>query len=256
MTGLKNAVGRATAREVAMNPDTGPALPRRLAWPAVGILLGLVVYGANAATMSPASPGIGAPMPFTIPSGFSVPVDFPGAVKALESLTGAHAEQLTVTDSLGFPARTNGASVGVQAGEVDALLLAAQPLFLEHGFFLFRHESNYGIGGEADEVGLVPLRDQLDVVQLVGTNGANFDITTDSVVAWLRGLHSESPIILTGIGDDHIEGRFVRPVGADAEVLAERVHAFCPDVVDQGTGSVKELANEIARLNTFYCWWD
>lgn len=240
----------------AMNPDTVPALRRRFAWPALGILIGLVAYGANAATMSPASRGLGASMPFTIPSGFSVPLDFPGAVKALESLTGAHAEQLTVTDSLGFPARTNGATVGVQADQVDALLLAAQPLFLERGFYLFRHAPNYGIGGEPDEVGLVPLRDQLDVVSLVGTNGANFDITADSVVAWLRGLHAESPLILTGIGDDHIEGRFVRPVGAGAEALAERVFAFCPDVVDQGTGSVKELANEIARLNTFYCWWD
>ena len=224
-------------------------------WPAVGVLVAASVYVANADTIS--SAGVDdSPAALTVPADFAVPTDFPGAVRALEALTGAPAEQITVIDSLGYPVRANGATLGVAAERVDGLLLAAQPLFLEQGFFLFRHEPNYGIGGSPDEIGLVPLRDQFAVVRLVGTNGANHDVSTGAVVAWLRELERDAPFILTGIGYDHLEGRFLQPVGADADSIASRMHRFCPDVVEQGTGSVRELANEISRLNTFFCWWD
>jgi len=238
------------------SPATVPTLQKKVTWPAVAVFLLVMVYVANADTGSGIMAEREAARPMAIPLEFTVPEDFPGAVKSLEELTGVAAEQLVVMDSLGVPTRTSGAKVGIPTERADALLLAAQATFLERGFFLFRHEPNYGIGGAPDDIGLVPLADQFAVVQLVGTNGINFDLRTSDVISWLRELERETPFILTGIGDDHIEGRFLRPVGAEADALAKRFHAFCPDVVDQGTGSVKELANEIGRLNTFFCWWD
>jgi hypothetical protein len=38
--------------------------------------------------------------------------------------------------------------------------------------------------------------------------------------------------------------------------FAREVYAFCPDVVDQGTGAVEALAAEMSRTNTLYLWWD
>lgn len=240
------------------NPASVPALQRTVAWPAVGLLLAICVYAAGADTVArdlsfDAEPSAA---PMTLPAGFAVPADFPGAVQALEALTGVVAEQLVVIDSLGFPVQTDGAMLGVEAARADSLLAAAQGLFLERGFFLFRHEPNYGIGGKPDEIGLVPLADQFAVLKRVGTNGINHGISPDSIVGWLRTLERDAPFILTGIGYDHIEGRFLGPIGAQADAIADRLHRFCPDVVDQGTGSVRELANEIGRLNTFFCWWD
>jgi hypothetical protein len=52
-----------------------------------------------------------------------------------------------------------------------------------------------------------------------------------------------------------MQGRFVREIG-DANALARRFYAFCPDIVDQGTGSVEALAQELRRSRTLYCWWD
>jgi len=233
-----------------------PRLQTKIAWPAVGVLLLIMVYAAGADTLPSFAGGPVRPKPLTIPADFVVPPDFPGAVKALETLTGAVAEQLTVIDSLGFPVKANGATLGVAADRADGLLLAAQPLFLERGFYLFRHEPNYGIGGAPDEIALVPMRDQFEVIRLVGTNGVNIDLLNSGVIAWLRELERDAPFVLTGIGYDHVEGRFLKPVGPRADSIAKRLHGFCPDVVDQGTGSVKELANEIGRLNTFFCWWD
>jgi len=237
-------------------PATVPALRKKVAWPAVGLLMLVIGYAASADTIASSSPQRSPAEPMSISADFDVPADFPGAVRALEALTGTTAAQLTVMDSLGFPVKTNGATVGIPDDRVESLLLAAQPIFHQQGFYLFRHEPNYGIGGASDEIGLVPLREQFAVVQLIGTNGVNFDLSTTDVIAWLKALERDAPFVLTGIGYDHVEGRFLRPVGADADSLAKRLHSFCPDVVDQGTGSVKELANEIGRLNTFFCWWD
>jgi hypothetical protein len=233
-----------------------PRIQTKIAWPAVGVFLVIMVYAAGADTIPSFTGEPARPKPLTVPSGFMVPPDFPGAVKALETLTGAVAEQLTVIDSLGFPVKANGATLGVAADRADGLLLVAQPLFLEQGFYLFRHEPNYGIGGAPDEIALVPMRDQFEVIRLVGTNGVNIDLLNANVIAWLRELERDAPFVLTGIGYDHVEGRFLQPVGARADSIAKRLNGFCPDIVDQGTGSIRELANEIGRLNTFFCWWD
>jgi hypothetical protein len=83
----------------------------------------------------------------------------------------------------------------------------------------------------------------------------NFGLHTSDVIAKLRELERDAPFVLTGIGYDHVEGRFLSPL-SDPEAMAERLYALCPDIVDQGTGSVRELAIEIGRLNTFFCWWD
>jgi uncharacterized protein DUF4253 len=89
----------------------------------------------------------------------------------------------------------------------------------------------------------------------MGTNGANYDIGPDSIVAWLTALEREQPFVLTGIGFDWVSGRFTTPL-ADPDGLAQRFNAFCPDIVTQGTGTVAVLARELKRSRELYCWWD
>ena len=52
-------------------------------------------------------------------------------------------------------------------------------------------------------------------------------------------------------------GWFRRPLSrADAAVLARRMYRFCPDIVDQGTGTVAALAKELEQTNELFLWWD
>lgn len=188
---------------------------------------------------------------FTMPAEFTVPRDFAGAVRALERLSGDSAQPLVGTDEGGNDRPMPGVSVRVMGGK--ALVAAAQNSFLSRGFYLFVAEHNYGAA--PDEVGLFPRVDRYEIVKLIGTNGWNFDIGPDSIVAWLRSLEKVQPFVLTGIGFDWIEGRFVGEMG-DVDALARRFHAMCPDVVNQGTGSVRELAREMRASRTLFCWWD
>ena len=62
-------------------------------------------------------------------------------------------------------------------------------------------------------------------------------------------------LVLRGAGFDWLEAEFVRPP-KDMLELAKEVYEFCPDVVDQGTETVKVLATEMKRTSAVYLWWD
>ncbi len=89
---------------------------------------------------------------------------------------------------------------------------------------------------------------------LVEVNGANYDIYTAGVIQWMQKLEQDQPYVLTGVGSDYMEGYFLTPV-QDAAGLAKRMYAFCPDIVDQGVGTVSKLAEELQK-GKFYFWWD
>ena len=231
-----------------------PAVQYRLNWAGIAAvgLIAAYIAAIDSTRAGAIQPTVETP---AVPVIFDVPNDFPGAVRALEQLAGARAEPLMVRDSLGTRVKVSGARIPVREALAESLLVNVQDEFLERGYFLFRHEPHYDLNGQPDEVALVPMWDQFRVVKLVGTNGANRSLANADVITWLRELERDAPFVLTGIGYDHVEGRFTRPL-ADPHAMALRLYKFCPDVVDQGTGSVTELATELRRLNTFFCWWD
>ena len=239
------------------NPASVPALKttlhQRYSWVMIAVAGLVTAYIGGAAT--PPAGALEPAVESVVPADFDVPNDFPGAVRALETLAATRAAPLMVRDSLGERVKTSGASVGVPAERADSIIASTQRAFLARGFFLFRHEPNYGLNGRPDEIALVPVWDQYRVVKLVGTNGANFDLSNADVIAWLRELEKDAPFVLIGVGFDHVEARFTGRV-ADPQAMAERLYKFCPDIVNQGTGSVAELASELRRLDTFFCWWD
>ena len=190
-----------------------------------------------------------------LPSDFAVPATFPDAVRALERLTGGVATPLVGTDSVGDSLLTEGFAVSVLSAPTERLVAAAQPRFLEKGFYLFRAEQHFGIAGRPDRVALFPRSDRYEILRLMGTNGWNYGIGPDSIVAWLKALERNHPFVLTGMGFDWVEGRFRSAVG-DGDALARRFYAFCPDVVNQGTETVDALARELGESQQLYCWWD
>jgi len=183
------------------------------------------------------------------------PAAFADAVHALERLAGAKATPLVGTDSVDDSLVTEGFAVSAPSARAERLVAAAQPRFLERGFYLFRSEQHFGIAGHADRVALFPRRDPYEILRLMGTNGWNYAIGPDSIVAWLRSLERDHAFVLTGMGFDWVEGRFRTPI-RDPDALARRFYAFCPDIVDQGTETVEALAQEFVESQRLYCWWD
>jgi hypothetical protein len=129
-------------------------------------------------------------------------------------------------------------------------LRALHEEMLARGFYAFSTGAT-----EDDELALAPTADKYEVIAAVGTNGANYDLGPPEVVQWLRDLEREVPFILTGIGFDFLKGHFTGP-RAGPEDLARRMYEFCPDIVDQGCGTVEKLADSLAESDGLFFWWD
>jgi hypothetical protein len=54
---------------------------------------------------------------------------------------------------------------------------------------------------------------------------------------------------------DTIEFRF-RAMPDDLSAFCRDPYDFCPDIVDQGAGSVEEIEMEVTRTRAVFLWWD
>jgi hypothetical protein len=177
---------------------------------------------------------------------------FQQAIKEATALLGAQPQPLR---SLGENDElTGGVSFNVPQKKIEAILRKAHADFLAKGSYLFRYDQNYNIGDKPDQVGLLPTTDKFAVMAAMETNGDNYEIGTAGVIAWMKELEQEQPYILTGIGFDYMEGHFTGSV-KDPQGLAKRMYQFCPDIVDQGVGTVSKLAQELKK-GSLYFWWD
>lgn len=131
---------------------------------------------------------------------------------------------------------------------ISALIERIRP----EGYAVYR--SRMGFGGEPDEV-CVLMTQQLDmsILHYEQTNGGNYDITTDSIIRTIESWDLQLTIV--GASSDWMQAIIGKDV-RDWQALAEQVYDFCPDVVDQGTGTVEALAQEMEQTRSLYLWWD
>jgi hypothetical protein len=63
--------------------------------------------------------------------------------------------------------------------------------------------------------------------------------------------------VLVGMSLDTLHVAARRPAtGDDALLVAAEQKAFCPDIVDQATGTIGALAAELDGSPAWYFWWD
>ncbi len=124
---------------------------------------------------------------------------------------------------------------------------------LDRGAYLFQLDFDHS--GEEDELALLPTGDWADLIRAYQTNGANSGLMPEDIITWLKSLSKDHPFVLTGFGSDWLEGRFLEPV-KDSRKLARKMYDFCSDIVDQGVGSVRKLAQGLEKDGKFGFWWD
>ncbi|MEM8873271.1 MAG: DUF4253 domain-containing protein [Planctomycetota bacterium] len=81
-----------------------------------------------------------------------------------------------------------------------------------------------------------------DIAQLreAGTNGDNFDVSTDDIIARLRKWDELYGIRIDDVAFDRLTVHFEK-LPEDTRVLADEIYGFCPDTVDQHFGCVVEM---------------
>jgi len=184
----------------------------------------------------------------------SVDTTIPQAVLLVVKAQGKNLRRLEGTDDDERPAPAKGVTIDV---EKERALSVVRSIRNQVGpsFFVFVSDRNFGIGGRPDNVSLLKTPDPYEALRVMGTNGANYEIDTDQIVKRLQKWDREFGLSLHGVGYDWLEAEFKRQP-ADMLAFAREVYKFCPDVVDQGTNTVEELASEMKRGNILFLWWD
>ena len=112
-----------------------------------------------------------------------------------------------------------------------------------------------GFGFGPDSVAILADTNPYAYLEIVKTNGVNYDVEHADVIERLQDWDEMYGLQLTGAGMDWLLAEFARPP-QDWNAFAQEVYEFCPDVVEQGTGSVEALASELRQINGVYLWWD
>jgi ankyrin repeat protein len=126
------------------------------------------------------------------------------------------------------------------------LVLEFHHPFLKRGWYVFA--SNH-------HMGIYPTADKYEVLRAMGTNGANYNVSTERIIAELKAIEAEQPFVLLGVGPDFVSGEFTTPL-ENARSLAKRLYQLCPDMVDQGAGTLATAAAELKRTRQLFLWWD
>lgn len=127
--------------------------------------------------------------------------------------------------------------------------------FKNKGYTIFSLVRNLGFGEKPDILGILKTFDKYQILKQVQTNGANWDIYNDSLLNLIKIFDQKYSLDLMGASDDWCEFK-INKSPKSWLTLAKEAYKVCPDIVDQGSGSVKKLAKEMEESGRLYFWWD
>lgn len=135
----------------------------------------------------------------------------------------------------------------------DAVLAELRKELEGTGHVAYLLDQGFGIG--PDSIAVLDNLDPYEYLRIVRVNGINYDIDHSKVIERYRRWDELYGLTLIGAGMDWLHAYFATPP-SNWDVFAQEVYEFCPDVVDQGTGSVEALSLEFQKMNGVYLWWD
>lgn len=95
----------------------------------------------------------------------------------------------------------------------------------------------------------------LDIVKIAETDAVNYNMVTKDLLKNLGQWHRTYGIDIWQAETDTIQLKFIHPP-KNTKSFAREVYKFCPDIVDQGVGSVEALEKSIRESRSLILWWD
>ncbi|WP_292025277.1 DUF4253 domain-containing protein [Maritimibacter sp. UBA3975] len=104
----------------------------------------------------------------------------------------------------------------------------------------------------------VPTPDQTALPAWVRFGGWNLNPQPEMHVAAFRDWNARYGAVPVAMSGDVIEMEVTRRPATreDALTLAREMYEYCPDIVDQGSGTLSALAATLMVSDLWYFWWD
>ena len=135
------------------------------------------------------------------------------------------------------------------------LVLSLKDKFREKGYSIFLLENNYGFNKEPDIIAVLKTTDKYSILQQIQTNGINYEIDTDSLISIIKKFDEKYSLELTWASGDCCMF-IIHKTPENWLQIAQEAYDVCPDIVEQGAGSVEELAKEMKKDKILFFWWD
>ena len=101
----------------------------------------------------------------------------------------------------------------------------------------------------------MPATNQFEVIDLIGTNGLNYDIYSDDIINKMKKWHEEVGFEICVVDQDRIEA-YMTKKPSDLKKFCQEVYEFCPDVIDQGYDTMEAMLEDYESNQYFWMWWD
>jgi hypothetical protein len=96
---------------------------------------------------------------------------------------------------------------------------------------------------------------QFDILRVAASDAVNYGMGTEELIRKLVDWDDIYGIDIFQAETDTIQLR-LKSLPPDLLAFANEVYEFCPDIVNQGVGSVDELVEAIRSLHGVFLWWD
>jgi hypothetical protein len=215
--------------------------------PVIAVLLLLMPFAPSFATPRPTSPsGSGAESKITA---------LEEAARLLGRQTGRPVRPYSTRD-FGRDRFAGARSVVVPEGKAEGALAAIRER-LGKGLVAFIG-TTHSLAARADagsEIVVGPGRSQFDIVRIAASDAVNYDMVTEDLIKRLEAWDKAYGIDIFRAESDTIDLRLLT-LPKDLRKFVEEVYDFCPDIVDQGTGTVEALKEDVEKTRTVFLWWD
>ncbi|MNB89895.1 hypothetical protein D3C75_369460 [compost metagenome] len=104
-------------------------------------------------------------------------------------------------------------------------------------------------------VGIIKGKDQTKIIEIMGTEGPNYDIANEDVIDFFKDWRSKYDFNIVYADDSSVSVE-LNQLPKNLDLFANEIYDFCPDTVDSGSGSIEGLIEEIKLTNGVSFWWD
>lgn len=125
--------------------------------------------------------------------------------------------------------------------------------FKSKGYYIYVSEFNFGYS--PDIITILKTNDKFDLLRFEGTNGINHDIYVEEIIEKISKWDKSYGMKILGVGFDFVQAEYDR-LPVDIDNYSKELYEFCPDIVDQGVGTVEALKSEVVSTRELYLWWD
>ncbi len=121
----------------------------------------------------------------------------------------------------------------------------------KNNYRVFLFETNY----PEKHVAIIKGRDKFDILKYRRTDGINYGLETEDIIDKITEWDKKYEIDIIGCSRDWVLIK-LNKLPQNLDEFSKEVCEFCPDIVDQGVGSLENLKKSIKKDRELFLWWD